>query len=92
MSNNNESRAAKYMISEIEALDADLADKNKQMASLQAQSLLQVDIERQAREKQKEITRLIRNFEELTIDEKNEIAHKVLKECVWNGETLFLRL
>lgn len=92
LSNNNESRAAKYMISEIEALDADLADKNKQMASLQAQSLLQVDIERQAREKQKEITKLIRNFEELTIDEKNEIAHKVLKECVWNGETLFLRL
>ena len=43
-----------------------------------------------AGEKIKLITKLCQHLEEFSIEEQNELAKKVLKSAVWDGETLSL--
>lgn len=84
------STAAKYIIAEIEKIDAQIADKNMQMAELQADALAADRAAAELAAKQKEIAHLVRNLEVLDIEEQNKIARSVLKKCVWDGESLFL--
>lgn len=92
LSGNNSSTASKYIIREIETLDQKLSLKNRELASLQANELLKAENEKRAAIKSKEISNLIQNFDDFTPDEKNAIAKKCIKKCVWDGETLFLTL
>ena len=39
-----------------------------------------------------EITRLLENFDEFTMEEKNEIARTVIQSATWDNEALFLTL
>lgn len=45
-----------------------------------------------AQEKREEVVRLLANFDDFTMDEKNEIARSVIREAVWDNETLFIVL
>ena len=45
-----------------------------------------------AMKKRDEIIRLLNDFDSFSADERNEIAKNVLKECTWDGETLFIML
>ena len=84
------SAAAKYIIAEIEKIDAQIADKKMQLAGLQANALAADRAAAELAAKQKEIAHLVRNLEDLDIEEQNKIARSVLKKCVWDGESLFL--
>lgn len=35
---------------------------------------------------------LLANFDNFTMDEKNEIAKSVIREATWDNETLFIML
>lgn len=83
------SAAAKYIIAEIEKIDAQIADKKMQLAELQASALAADRAAAELAAKQKEIAHLVRNLEALDIEEQNKIARSVLKKCVWDGESLF---
>ena len=92
LSNNDSPAAAKYILKNIEALDSELQLKSRELASLQADELLRIENEKNAKMKLFEISRLVRNMDNFSIEEKNEIALKCIKKCVWDGETLFLTL
>lgn len=84
--------AAKYIISQIEKLDA---EKNALSRKLLAASAEQknynesinnvVNIRSQIRE-------LLKDFDNYSDIERNSIAREIIKECVWDGETLRLTL
>ena len=86
------SSAAKYIIAEIEDLDVELMRlKREEAAALQekrrnAQSL------QSAENKRKTIMELLANFDNFTMEEKNEIAKSVIREATWDNETLFIML
>ena len=45
-----------------------------------------------AENKRTEIEALLANFDNFTMEEKNEIAKRVIREAAWDGETLFIML
>ena len=42
--------------------------------------------------KASEIGNLVRSFDNLSPKDRNAIVREVVKECTWDGETLFLKL
>lgn len=86
------SPAAKYIIAEMERLDADLCGLRRQELNAVALIRESHDLEVKARDRVKDIRDLVENFERFTASERNEIVQSVVSECVWDGETLSLRL
>lgn len=87
-----ESSARKYVLAEIERQDLnlaalkrelELAKTEKRRADMRSQSL---------EEKTKEIGNLVRAFDTLSAKDRNAVVREVVKECTWDGETLFLKL
>lgn len=92
LATNGESAAAKYIIGEIEKLDIEYNGLRKKIMSLSADERRASAQIKSAMEKRESIIRLLDNFDSFTPNERNEIAKSVLKECVWDGETLFISL
>ena len=89
---NSESVAAKYIVNEIEKLDIEYNSLRKRMLSANAVDRKNALNMKNAMEKREDIIRLLNDFDNFTPNERNEIAKDVLKECVWDGDTLFLTL
>jgi len=85
---NEDSSASKYIIEEIERLDSVLSKlkHDRLMASNQAR-LDQIKSE-SLEAKARDISEMIQNMDSFTATEKNEIAQRILSQCVWDGETL----
>lgn len=92
LAQNQSSAAAKYIIEEIERLDAQYQSLKAEHLSLAADERIAARELRSANDKKKEIVHLLENFDAFSADEKNAIVKSVLKECVWDGETLFVTL
>ncbi len=92
LSENSNSSAAKYIICEIEKLDIEYSSLKKKMLNACAEERRATTQLKNAMEKREDIISLLDNFDNFTANERNEIAKNVLKECVWDGETLFLTL
>lgn len=92
LAQNQSSTAAKYIVEEIERLDEQYQALRKEHLSLAANERLANKERQGVDEKRKDIIRLLENFDSFSPDEKNAIAKSVLKECVWDGETLFVTL
>ena len=60
---------------------AALQEKRRNAQSLQS-----------AENKRKTIMELLANFDNFTMEEKNEIAKSVIREATWDNETLFIML
>lgn len=87
-----DSAAAKYIISEIEKLDADLDKLRRLELDAAAAEREALGKEKQMHERVNDIRNLVENFDRFTAAERNEIVKAVVTECVWDGKTLFLRL
>lgn len=89
---NEDSSASKYIIEEIERLDSVLSKlkHDRLMASNQAR-LDQIKSE-SLEAKARDISEMIQNMDSFTATEKNEIAQRILSQCVWDGETLNILL
>jgi len=87
-----ESSAMKYILAEIERQDLSLQALKRQLDMARASDREEKRRERSAEQRAAVIARLIRGFAEFTASEKNEIVRAVVRECTWDGETLFLRL
>lgn len=86
------SPAAKYIIAEMEKLDADLYEFRRQELNASALIRESHNLESRARDRIKDIRELVENFERFTASERNEIVRSVISECAWDGETLSLCL
>lgn len=86
------SLAMKYIVAEIERQDLEL-QALKREEELAKVAKRRADAERRSIEdKAAEIARLIRGFEQFSDKDKNTIVSDVVDSCVWDGETLFLKL
>lgn len=85
---NSESTATKYIIAEIERLDLELKECKKQLLLSAAEERRTNSDRKSLATKRQEIHALLENFDDFSMKEQNEIARTVLKECVWDGETL----
>jgi len=92
LSSSADSTAAKYIVNQIEKLDIEYNNLRKKSLSLSAEKRRAEAAVKSAMEKREDIVRLLEHFDDFTSAEKNEIARSVLKECVWDGETLFVTL
>lgn len=89
---NSTSTAAKYIIAEIERLDQQLKDCQRQLLTATANERCEKNQRQILITKRQEICRLLDNFDNFTKEEKNAVAQSVLKECVWDGSTLKITL
>ena len=92
LATSEKSAAAKYIIAEIEELDAELVKLKRKEAEASLEKRRNAAMLKSAQEKREEVVRLLANFDDFTMDEKNEIARSVIREAVWDNETLFIVL
>ncbi len=86
------STASRYIIAEMENLDAELRILKSKKAEAEAARRMEVNEEKKSSEKVKEIFNFLKGMEGFTAEEKNEIVRSIVKECTWDGETLFILL
>lgn len=92
LSMSKNSTAAKYIITEMEKLDAELQDLRRRELNVVAINRENHNREITSRERAKDIRKLVENFDCFTPAERNEIVRSVVSECIWDGETITLRL
>lgn len=92
LSLSKDSTAAKYIIAEMEKLDEELQKLHHRELNLAAINRERCNREKKSQELVKDIQKLVENFDQFTPSERNEIIRSVVSECVWDGETLTLRL
>lgn len=92
LADSESSTAAKYILKQIEREDLNLEALKREIEIAKSAERRNRKIEKSADEKAGEITRLIKGLDNFSADERNEIVRSVVKECTWDGETLFLRL
>lgn len=92
LATNAESSAAKYIVNEIEKLDIEYNKLRRKLLDSNADERRSAMQMKSAMEKRDEIIRLLENFDQFDASERNEIAKEVLKECTWDGDTLFIML
>ena len=87
-----DSGAAKYIIQEIERQDLELQAMHREIELAKTERRRAELMERSLEERVKEISDLARQMDQLTAAEKNSIVRDVVRECTWDGKTLYLRL
>lgn len=90
LSTNNNSTASKYIIAEIEKLDASLSSLRKELVKADAAKRKYKNTEQLVKEKTDQITHLMKHIDTIPPEEQNEIAKTVLKRCVWENNELFI--
>lgn len=87
-----DSSAVKYIMKEIEALDVSLQalqrEKNMAMAAQTEAAQTARSIEQRA----DEIQKAMKSFDPFSLYEQNQVAKRVIKACVWDGEKLTIEL
>ena len=86
------STASKYIIEEIERLDAELAALKREASHAEMKIHQAAAKERNSQATAIEIAKFINNLDGFSAKEKNEIARSVIRDCRWDGEKLFLTL
>ena len=86
------SSASKYIITEMESLDTQLRELKKQKSEIEANMRKKLREDRKIFEKSKEIFSFLKGLDGFSPEEKNEIVRSIVKECTWDGETLFIML
>lgn len=92
LSMSKNSTAAKYIITEMEKLDAELQDLHRRELNAAAINRENHNQKTKSQEHMKDIKELVENFDRFTPAERNEIVRAVVSECIWDGETITLRL
>lgn len=86
------STATKYILSQIEKEDLNLAAIRREIEIAKAKAKKERKIEKSTEAKAAEIARLIQGLNNFSAADRNAIVREVVQECTWDGETLFLRL
>ena len=86
------STAARYIIAEMESLDAELQSEKQKLADAEAVSHNQINKEKDSKAQADRIKDFMDGLSGFTAEERNEIVRSVVRECTWDGETLFILL
>lgn len=82
--------ATKYIVSEITQLDLELQALRRDETIALNRERTQLLEEKKSEDIAAEIIDMMKNFDELLAEEKNELIRNVVRECVWDGQKLFI--
>ena len=92
LAENGASAAAKYIVQQIEELDAEASRIRRKIAEDSAAVRRAQKELKSTKEKREDIVRLCEHYDNFTMEEKNEIARAVIKSATWDGEALKILL
>ena len=87
-----DSTAQKYIVAEMERLDLELQALKREHSIALAAERRNVTEKKDTDAKVKEIIHMMDNLDTFSAKEKNEIIRDIVKECIWDGESLFITL
>lgn len=87
-----DSTAQKYIVAEMERLDLELQALKREHSIALASERRTAAEKKGTDAKVKEIIRMMDNLDSFSAKEKNEIMRDIVKECIWDGESLFITL
>ena len=87
-----DSTAQKYIVAEMERLDLELQALKREHSIALASERRTAAEKKGTDAKVKEIIRMMDNLDTFSAKEKNEIIRDIVKECIWDGESLFITL
>ncbi|MCM1183573.1 MAG: recombinase family protein [Roseburia sp.] len=89
---NSDSSAAKYIITEIEQSDKRIAALKYELLELSARERASAKSEKDTENKYKMVCHIVDNLDALDYDELNGLIRDLLKECIWDGANLSIKL
>lgn len=92
LSEAGESSARKYIIQEIGDTDADLCRVSEELEGMQAEAEKAEEAETDMEEKKLTIGNFLESFDSMDEYQKNRIMKGLFRECLWDGETLVLKV
>lgn len=92
LGNNTESTAAKYLIQEIEKLDRELTELKYELMEAEHRERINNKRQKETEDKYQTVCYIVDNMESLDYDELNGLMKDLLKECVWDGVSLKIKL
>lgn len=92
LSNSSASSAAKYIVQEIEKLDSELAGLKYEMLEISANEKKRKQARRDKESKYKMICDIVDNIDNADYDEINGLLKELFKECVYDGQTLHIKI
>lgn len=92
LSSNSGSSAAKYIISEIEKLDRKLSELKYEEMEINTVRHKQIETEYDKEMKYKMICEIVDNLENFNYDEINGLLKDLFKECIYDGESLHIKI
>lgn len=84
--------AAKYILEEIERQDKNVQALKRELELARMEERKNQEKKKTAEQTAAEIGKMIRGLDNLSASDRNAVIKEVVKECVWDGETLYLKL
>lgn len=92
LSANSSSSAAKYIIAEMEKLDKQIAGLKFELLEIENHDRKRAKIRKNNDDKHKAICHIVDCLDTADYDEINGLLNNVLKECVWDGVSLKVKI
>lgn len=92
LSNSAGSSAAKYIVQEIEKLDSDLAGLKYELLEISTNEKKRNQVDYNKELKYKLVCDIVDNLENADYDEINGLLKELFKECIYDGQTLHIKI
>ena len=92
VASNPSSTAAKYLIAEIEKADKQIASLKYELMEIESNDRKRAKEKRNIEDKYKMVCHIVDSLDTADYDELNGLISELLKECIWDGESLKIKL
>ncbi len=92
LGSNSGSTAAKYIISEMERLDKQIAGLRYELLEIENNDRKRAKVRKDTENKYKMVCHIVDNLETADYDELNGLIKDLFKECIWDGTSLKVKL
>lgn len=92
LGSNSGSTAAKYIISEMERLDKQIAGLRYELMEIENNDRKRAKARKDTEDKYKMVCHIVENLETADYDELNGLIKDLFKECIWDGTSLKVKL
>ena len=92
LSSNTNSSAVKYIINEMEKLDKQIIGLRYELMEIEKNDRKLTKTHKDIEDKHKMVCYIVNNLETIDYNEQNELIKELLKECIWDGVSLKLKL
>lgn len=92
LGSNSTSTAAKYIVSEIENVDKQITGLKYELLEIESNDRKRAKVSKDTEDKYKMVCYIVNNLETSDYDELNGLIKDLFKECIWDGESLKVKL